>query len=337
MSAGTPGAVPPADRGAEGRRRLALALLVITPALWSANYIVARAAIGVVEPHLLAFLRWSMALALMLPIAWRALAARPVAWRREWRRMLVLGGLGMWICGAFVYIGAQTTSATNIGLLYATAPVIIAAASARVFGERLTRIQTAGVALALAGTLFVLLKGSPQNLFAVRFTRGDAWIVAAVISWSVYSILLRKWPSALDPFARLAVITMGGLVVLAPFTIAEAIIRGLPDFGLRVWLLAAVVALLPGFGAYQAYSFMQRELGPTRTGLVLYLGPVWAALAAWWLLDEPPLWYHFAGAAMILPGLYLATRAQPRAPATPPSAAAPPAPPPADLRRSSPR
>jgi len=298
--------------GALSRRRLALALLVVTPGLWSANYIVARAAVGVVEPHMLALLRWSFALLLMLPFAWRSLVREFPAWRLEWRRMLVLGALGMWICGAFVYVGARSTTATNIGLLYAISPVMIAAGSAAFLGERISRTQSAGVGLALAGMLFVLARGSLANLATVRFTAGDGWILAAVLSWTAYSLLLRRWRSALDPFARLAVITLAGLVVLAPFTIAEAWHAGLPDpRSSKVWLLALVAAALPGFGAYQAYSYLQRELGPARTGLVLYLGPLWAAGVAWWLLDEAPRWYHFAGAALILPGIYFATRTGP--------------------------
>ncbi len=295
------------------RQRIALALLVVTPGMWSANYIVARSAIGVVEPHMLALLRWTVALALMLVFAGRTLVSNYGAWRAEWPRMIVLGALGMWVCGAFVYIGAETTVAVNISLLYAIAPVMIAAGSAIFFADRLSTVQASGVALALAGTLFVLARGSWDNLAAVRFTIGDGWILVAVLSWTAYSLLLRKWPSVLDPFSRLTAICAGGIFVLVPFTVVEAVVSGLPDFASpRVWLLVLVVALLPGFGAYQAYSYMQRELGPARTGLVLYLGPLWAAVVAWWLLDEPPHWFHFAGAAMILPGIYLATRSPAR-------------------------
>jgi hypothetical protein len=57
----------------------------------------------------------------------------------------------MWVCGAFVYIGGRSTSAINIGLLYAASPVLIALASALWLGERLRAWQWAGVALALAG------------------------------------------------------------------------------------------------------------------------------------------------------------------------------------------
>ena len=263
---------------------------------------------GLVEPHMLAFLRWLCALGLMLPLALPALVRRWPQWRREWRQLLVLGGLGMWICGAFVYLGAQTTSATNIGLLYALSPVLIALVSARVFGDRLGAPQLAGAAIALAGMLFLLAQGSLDNLLAIRLVAGDGWIAVAVAAWTAYSVLLRRWPSALDPFSRLAAITMGGLAVLAPFTLAELWIAGPPAFDAKLWLLVGVLALLPGFGAYQSYSFIQRELGPARTGLVLYLAPVWAAAISWLLLGEPPKDYHFAGAALILPGLWLATR-----------------------------
>ena len=81
------------------------------PALWSSNYIIARAAIGVVAPHVLALGRWSSALALMLPFVARELIRTSSRWRGEWPQMLVLGALGMWVCGAFVYLGGQTTSA----------------------------------------------------------------------------------------------------------------------------------------------------------------------------------------------------------------------------------
>lgn len=290
------------------RQRLARALIFVAPALFAANYVVGRAAVGVVEPHLLACLRWSFALALMLLFALPELARQWPAWRHEWRDMLLLGALGMWICGAFVYIGAHTTQAINIGLLYAIAPVLIAAAAAIWFSDSLRSWQWAGLVLALAGMLVIVARGSLANLLAVRFTTGDLWILTAVLSWVVYSLVLRQRPSVLGPFARLTAITAGGVLVLLPFTIAELAVAGAPRDWTQALLLSLVVALLPGFGAYQAYSFMQRELGTAQAGMVLYLSPLYTALIAWWYLAEAPQWFHLAGAALILPGMYLANR-----------------------------
>ncbi len=291
----------------ERRLRIAQALIFVTPALWSANYVVARASVGVLEPHMLAFLRWLVAFCVMLPIAWPQLRRHPSVWRDEWKRMTVLGALGMWICGAFVYLGGQTTAAVNIGLLYAISPVMVTAMSAPLFGERVAAAQVLGIVLALSGTVAVIVKGSVANLLAVQFTRGDLWVVAAMLSWTAYALLLRRWPSALDTFARLTVTTFFGLLVLLPFTIIEGLAYGWPTPGWQAAGLVLVVALLPGLGAYQAYAYMQRELGASRASLSLYLGPLYAAAVSWLLLGERPGWYHALGALLILPGIWLAT------------------------------
>lgn len=293
----------------ETRLRLATLLIFVTPCLWAANYVVARLSVGVIEPHALAFFRWLVAMLAMLPIALPALRRNWPAWRSEWRDLLVLGALGMWICGAFVYIGARTTSGTNIGLIYAISPVLIAVVSARFFGDRLSPRQKAGLAIAVAGVLLIILKGRPAALLELSFAPGDLWVVSAASAWTLYSLMLQARPSVLDPFARLAAITIAGLVVLAPFTLAEAALRGAPRIDMQTASLILAAGLLPGFGAYQAYSFMQKQLGPSRTGLVMYLGPPYAAAAAWLILGEPPYWYHWAGTALLLPGIWLATTA----------------------------
>lgn len=293
------------------RTQFAHALLFIAPAMWSVNYLVARLSNGVIEPHLLAFLRWGMAFLLMLPFAYGELRGKWPLWTKEWRDLLFLGALGMWVCGAFVYIGGKTTQAINIGLLYALAPVFIAIASARLFGDRLHGWQIVGAVLALLGSLLVIAQGRFENIINVQFTVGDLWVLFAVLCWTTYSILLRKRESVLGPFARLTVITLGGLVVLLPFTLIEVRWVGLPTDWNHALFLAVMVAVFPGFGAYQAYSFMQSELGAARTGMVLYLGPLYAAGLAWLLLNEPPEWFHLVGGLLILPGMYLATRTPP--------------------------
>ena len=299
------------DPQAQARRRWALALLWIVPLAWSSNYLIARAAAGVISPHTLALGRWSLAFALMLPLAWRALSRQDTPWlRQEWRRCLLLGGLGMWICGAFVYIGGHTTSSANIALLYAATPIAIAVVGALLLKERMAPLQMVGVALALLGVLFVIAKGELRNLLAVRFTVGDGWILAAACAWTAYSVLLRLWPSRLNTVARLVAITGGGILVMLPFAALEWALVDQPPFSRQAVGLVLAAAVLPGIVAYQAYSFMLRELGAGPTALVLYLGPIYAAFSAWLLLGEAPSGYHLAGAALILPSIWLATRAR---------------------------
>lgn len=291
-----------------GTARWARVLLWVVPALWSSNYLVARLADGAITPHWLALLRWLLAALLMLPFTWRGLVAGGAPWRREWRHLLALGALGMWICGAWVYQGAQSTTATNIALIYGATPIAIAVVGARLLHERLGTAQIGGIALALIGLLFIIAKGDVRQLLAVRFAAGDLWILAAAASWTAYSVLLRHWPSALGPAERLVAIIVGGLVVLLPFTLLESLWQPPLPWSAKAAGLVVLAAVVPGVLSYGAYSFMQRELGAARTALMLYLSPVYGAALAWAVLGEVPAWYHAAGAALILPSIWLATR-----------------------------
>ena len=140
-------------------RQLAHVLVFVTPALWSVNYLVARWAPGVIAPHALALGRWIVAALVLGAFCAAELRDKRDAIRHEWKQLLVLGALGMWVCGAFVYIGGRSTIAVNIGLLYAASPVLIALASALWLHERIGAKQMLGVALALAGVLHILLRG----------------------------------------------------------------------------------------------------------------------------------------------------------------------------------
>lgn len=300
--------VPTASPRQPHRHQLALALLFIAPAFWTVNYLVARSAPGVIEPHVLASLRWLMAGFLFGLGYWGQIWQERRQILQDWQHYLVLGALGMWMCGAWVYIGGRSTVAVNIALIYSISPVLVVVASALWLKERVTRVQLAGVFLALAGVLHVVLKGQWAHLGVVQFVVGDAWIFAAASAWTVYSILLKRWHSPLGASPRLAVIALAGVLVMLPFTVYEALVNPLPVLTWPGFGLSLAAALFPGYGAYLAFSVMQRELGAARVSVALYLGPIYAAVIAWLVLGEALSFYHLAGALLILPGIYLVNR-----------------------------
>jgi drug/metabolite transporter (DMT)-like permease len=292
----------------ESRYRVASWLMWVTPALWSVNYIVARSAPGIIEPHTLALGRWALA-GLIL-----AFFARSELWRERrstlqhgWR-YLALGTLGMLICGAWVYEGAQTTSAMNIALIYSASPVLIALGAVLWLGERFSWRQGLGVLIAMAGVFHVVVKGQWLSLSQVQWVAGDGWIVMAMVSWAGFALLQKKWPTPLGSTARLAAICMGGVVVLLPFSIWEYWQADRPAWSLQATVLVVAAGLLPGIGAYWAYGFSQKVLGASRVAASLYLGPLYGGLAAWLVLGEAMGWHHLMGAALILPGIYMASK-----------------------------
>lgn len=292
--------------------RGALVLLWLTPALWAVNYIVARKAPGVIEPHVLAAGRWALAALVLTVVAHRELWHHRRQVLASWREHLILGALGMMICGAWVYLGARTTSAMNIALIYAASPVLIALGAVIWLRERFSLRQAAGVVLALSGVIHVIVQGRWTALATVHWVPGDAWIVACMVSWAAYALLLKRWSSPLSATARLAVTAWGGVLTLLP-GVGWELAGAAPGMRWSAEALALVVsaALIPGVGAYWAYSHVQRVLGASRVAATLYMGPLWGALAAWGVLGESLGWHHAAGAALIIPGIALVTR-QPR-------------------------
>lgn len=291
------------------KERLALLGLWLIPSLWAVNVIVARMAPGTIAPYALALGRWALAGALLAVVARRELWAQRRAIAADWHHYVVLGFCGMLVCGAWVYLGARTTGAMNIALIYAASPVLIAVGSVLWLGERIRPAQIVGVVVALAGVVHVIVQGQWLALAQVQWVVGDLWIVAAMVSWAAYALLQKLWPSPLGSTARLAAICGGGVLVLLPCALWEALQPGTPAWGPRALGLVVAAALAPGVAAYWMYGAAQKVLGASRVAVTLYLGPLYAALAAWGVLGEPLGLHHLVGAALILPGVYFVSRA----------------------------
>ena len=272
------------------------------------NYVVARTAPGIISPHVLALGRWFLA-GLIL-----AFIARQELWRERhttlkvWPQYLALGTLGMLVCGAWVYWAAETTTAINIALIYAASPVLITLGAVIGLKERFSWKQGLGVLVALVGVLHVVVKGQWASLSQVIWVLGDGLIVIAMVSWAAYALLLKKWTSSLSPTARLAVTCLGGSLVLLPFALTEWFSTPHAEWSLMASILVVTAALFPGVGAYWAYGFCQKTLGASRVAASLYLGPLYGGLVAWLFLGETLGWHHALGAALILPGIYLASQ-----------------------------
>jgi drug/metabolite transporter (DMT)-like permease len=289
----------------EAQTRLAQSAIWLIPLLWSVNYFVARRAPGVIEPYTLACIRWGLA-GLLLSLHARA------ELRREWRHIaavwyqyLALGLCGMVVCGAWVYLGAQSTTAVNIALIYSASPVLIAVGSVLWLHERMRWPQVLGVLLALTGVLHVIVKGQWGALGDVRFVVGDAWMLAAMVSWALYALLQKMWVSPMGSTARLAATCWGAMPILLAGTAWEMSQPQTPALTAHAWVLGVSVALFPGVGAYWIYGWAQKRLGASRVAVTLYLGPLYGALLAWLVLGEQLGWHHLLAAALILPGVYL--------------------------------
>ena len=165
--------------------------LLFMPLFFSSNLIFGRAAIATVDPWTLAFLRWVLAFLILLPFAGQGLIRHRKLFLREWKTIIVLGILGMWICGALVYFALHYTTATNATLIYTSSPILILLMEWFFRGRRMGVRETIGVCFAFAGVVLIVVKGSLAVLLGLSFNLGDLIIAFCALSWAAYSVLLK--------------------------------------------------------------------------------------------------------------------------------------------------
>jgi drug/metabolite transporter (DMT)-like permease len=294
-------------------------LLVLATLFWSGNFVLGRAVTARIPPVGMAFWRWALALCVLLPFSWPHLRSQWPAIRGSWKVVLPLGVLGIGSFNTLVYIGLHETTATNAILLNSACPAFIVAISFALRSQTATPRQLAGIAVSLTGVGTIVCRGSLGNLLSLSFNRGDAWVIAAVLCWAFYTILLKKRPAGVHPLALLCALMGIGVACLAPLYAWETA-RGLrvsPDAATAGALL--YLALLASLAAYVFWNQAVEELGANRAGAFLHLMPAFGSLLAVLLLGEAFRYFHAAGIALILAGVTLAGTSTPvPRPARPP-------------------
>lgn len=285
-------------------------MLLTAPALFASNMVAARWAHDAsLPPVFLAFGRWLLALLILLPLATPALRAHRRALWRGLPTLLPLAVLGMGVAVAPQYIGAQTTSATNIALIFSCSPILVALLEALIWRKPLSALRAAGLGLALGGVLVVLSRGDLHALARLAFGQGDLWVLLAATGWAFYTVLQKRLTlPAVPDSARLATMMLGGVLALAPFAGIEAAAGATPPWtDPRLAAVLLFLAVVPSLGAYYVYGRLISQAGPATAGLSMFLVPVYAALLAWPLLGETPQLFHAYGFVMILMGVKMAS------------------------------
>jgi len=282
-------------------------LLSLANLFWSGNFIVGRAVHESMPPVALAFCRWFGGFVVVIGLAWPHLKRDwPQLWR-HWPLLLLLSATGIAAFNTLVYVGLGSTTALNGLLEQSTMPVVILLCSLLLFGERPSPRQIAGIAVSLAGVVIIITQGEVRALGSLALNRGDLWIFAAVVAYSVYSALLRRRP-IVHPLSFLAATFALGTAMLLPFLLWEGAAGAAPSLGAPTVLAVLYVAIFPSVLAYFFWNRGVEIIGANRAGQFVHLMPIFGSVLAVVVLGEAFRGFHAAGAALIFAGIVLATR-----------------------------
>lgn len=275
-------------------------VLLATLALWSGNWIVARAVRDDIAPGIATVGRLIIVLAILLPFAARGLRAKlPELSRRDWKVLAGLGFTGGGLHLGLQWLGLHYTTATS-GILYLSMTPIFILILAAPLGERIGLRQWLGVAISFCGVYLIATQGRPT---VPSFNVGDMMALASMMMWAGYTVLLRVRRDPLSTIELLVLVCTFGLVFMLPWVLWEVMFNprlNLDTVGLLAVLYSAIGSLLL---AYAGWSYVVRRLGAARAGVTLHVMPAMGVGFAALFLGEYPRWFHFAGIVLILAGV----------------------------------
>ena len=192
-----------------------------------------------------------------------------------------------------------------MGIIYSSSPIFIILISFFFFNEKLKKIQFLGILFSLIGVILIVVKADINSLISLKFTTGDFWMLGASIGWALYTVYLFNWKSELPIIERFTLISMFGAISLLPFFIIEDnfFIKTSYDLNFLKWTIFAAIS--PSIIAFLLFNYVNKKLGASITGSVLYLYTVYGAVYGYIFFNENLEMYHLFGALLVFLGIFL--------------------------------
>jgi drug/metabolite transporter (DMT)-like permease len=280
--------------------------LLGTVLAWAATFHAASYVVRLMPPIAAASWRFILAAVFLVSVVslrerWNWPALRANAWL-----LLFLGGIGIGGFQVGMFFGLQTSSATNAALITALSPALTVMLAAWLEHQAVPALRWLGLLLGLAGVVVVATGGSWAALRALRFGRGDLWLMMGATTWAVYSVVLRRYVRDLSVL-QLSASTI--VICALTLTLLNALLaRGhSPWPPSATWLPLLFIGLVGSGFAYLWWNQAVIRLGAARATVFMNLTPLLTMLMGV-AIGEALSVAQLLGGALIIAGVLMATR-----------------------------
>ena len=283
--------------------------LVAVPAIWGGTFVAGKHVVGTLTPLMGSFARYVIACVALLIAAFLVEGGLPRLTRQQWFATCLLGLLGVFAYNLFFMGALERLPASRAALIIALNPVITITISSLVLKERLSPRRWAGVAIALAGVWIVISRGDVISIAAAGVGLGELFMLGAVTSWALYTVIGRKVLSGLSPiaatnFAALFGTLILGLVAAREFDTVHAAQFDWKMIGALVYLGVGGTAL-----AFVWYYTSIKKFGASVASIFNNLVPVFGVAISVLLLGDSLLPSMLVGGAVAIVGVFMVSRA----------------------------
>ncbi len=287
----------------------AYTFLVLATLFWSGNFIVGKfATLFQIPPLSLNFLRWVLVWFILIPFTFKEILNKKNYIKANWMLISFMGIITISTFNSVVYFALNYTQVINAVLMLAGIPALVMILSSIMKIERANIFQLVGLILSILGVAMIISNADIQKILTLNFNKGDLWMLVCVLSWSLYSTLLKKKKLELSQFTFIQLMVTVGLIFLIPQYFYERSI-GL-EIPINKFFIAILlyVVIFPAIAAYYCWQKAIELIGPNRSAIFVQLMPLFSALMAILIFNEKFQLYHLIGGTFIVSGIYLSNR-----------------------------
>ena len=294
------------------KNTLTIYLKLLAVALfWGGTFIAGRIVAPQIPHMTAAALRFMVACALLVPLAWKVEGGLPKLNHAQLHATFALGATGIFLYNICFFAALERMPAGRTALFVALNPIVTALILAALFGERLGARRWLGIFIAFVGASIVITKGDLSGAiadFSQSVGQGELFMICAICGWAAYTIIGRHALKGLSPIAATTYASLWGLLLLicgASTEWHQFEPRHLTWHVLAALLYLGAVGTVIGFVWY--YEGV-KAIGPARTAVFNNLIPVFGIGLGALLLGEPILISMVAGGVLVIGGVLLTNR-----------------------------
>ena len=289
--------------------KTAYIFLILATLFWSGNFIVGKSAsFFEIPPFTLNFYRWTFAWLILAPFTLKEIYRSKSHIFKNLKYVLILGVTSITLFNSIVYYSLQFTQVISGVLMISTIPVMIILFSSLLKIEKTNFFQLIGVFFSMLGVIVIVTQLNLEKIKELSFNKGDLSIIIAMLSWALYSALLKRKKLELSQLSLLQVIISAGLVFLLPVYLVEMNSGRRVALELPFFLTLSYVVLFPGLASFICWIKGIAIIGANRSGIFLHLMPIFSTILAIIIFKEKFMIYHLIGAMLIITGIFLSSK-----------------------------
>ncbi len=291
------------------KKHLAYLLLTLSVLFWAGNFIVGKfATLFEVPPLTLNVLRWLSVWLILMPFTYKEIYNNLPDIKKKWFVISFMGLITISTFNSVVYFALNHTQVINAVLVLAAIPAATIVFSSLMNVEKTNIFQLIGLILSIIGIGSIISNGDIQKIISLNFNKGDVWMLVCVITWALYSTLLKKHKFKYSQFTLIQLMVSAGLLFLIPQLFYEKSIGLELNFNKAFLAILFYVVVFPAIAAYYCWQKGVEIIGPNRASMFIQLMPLFSAVMAVIIFREKFELYHFAGAIFIVSGIYLSNK-----------------------------